>query len=148
MTGFPINIPSSALVDRTGKITREWRPLYEASFASQADPEGELAGKTPPADARARARRRSLPILRGPSAAPAMAAAGMQPVPFISVDNERGAFLAAQHLAAGLKAPTQAAIIEGIRTADNAQQRSIRRQRDNQNRGNLECHYVTGLRCH
>ncbi|KZL29927.1 MULTISPECIES: serine hydrolase [Rhodococcus] len=32
-----------------GKITREWRPLYEASFASQADPEGELAGKTPPA---------------------------------------------------------------------------------------------------
>jgi ribose transport system substrate-binding protein len=55
--------------------------------------------------------------------ATAMAAAGMRPVPFISVDNERGAFLAVQHLAARVRQPTQAAIIEGIRTADNAQQR-------------------------
>lgn len=55
--------------------------------------------------------------------AEAMTAAGMKPVPFISVDNEEGAYRAAKFLADRVKAPTEAAIIEGIRTADNAQQR-------------------------
>jgi ribose transport system substrate-binding protein len=55
--------------------------------------------------------------------ADAMSAAGMQQVPFISVDNEVGAYRAAAHLASLVHKPTQAAILEGIRSADNAQQR-------------------------
>jgi ribose transport system substrate-binding protein len=55
--------------------------------------------------------------------AEAMAAAGMKPVPFISVDNEKGAYLAARFIADQVSTPTEAALIEGIRTADNAQQR-------------------------
>jgi ribose transport system substrate-binding protein len=55
--------------------------------------------------------------------AAAMTAAGMQPIPFISVDNEAGAFLAAAHLASLVHKPTQGAILEGIRSADNALQR-------------------------
>jgi ribose transport system substrate-binding protein len=55
--------------------------------------------------------------------ADAMAAAGMKPVPFISVDNEKGAYLAALFIADQIKKPTQAAVLEGIRSADNAQQR-------------------------
>lgn len=53
----------------------------------------------------------------------AMAAIGMKPVPFISVNNEKGAYQAAKFLADQMQRPTEAAIIEGIRTADNAQQR-------------------------
>jgi ribose transport system substrate-binding protein len=49
--------------------------------------------------------------------------AGMKPVPFVSVDNEAGAYKAAHFLAEGVNKPTQAAILEGIRSADNAQQR-------------------------
>lgn len=52
-----------------------------------------------------------------------MNAAGLTGVPFISVDNEQGAFLSAQTLIAGITKPTQAAIVEGIRSADNAQAR-------------------------
>lgn len=52
-----------------------------------------------------------------------MEAAGLASVPFISVDNEQGAFLSAQTLVTGVKKPTQAAILEGIRAADNAQAR-------------------------
>lgn len=55
--------------------------------------------------------------------AEAIVAAGMKPVPFISVDNEKGAYKAAHFLAEQVKAPTEAIIIEGIRSADNAQQR-------------------------
>jgi ribose transport system substrate-binding protein len=55
--------------------------------------------------------------------AAAMTAAGMKPIPFISVDNEVGAFLAAKHLASLVHKPTQGAILEGIRSADNALQR-------------------------
>lgn len=55
--------------------------------------------------------------------AEAMAAAGMKPVPFISVDNEKGAYEAARFLADKVREPTEAVIIEGIRSADNAQQR-------------------------
>ena len=49
--------------------------------------------------------------------------AGMSPVPFLSVDNEAGAYKAGSFLAQGITSPTQAAILEGIRSADNAQQR-------------------------
>ncbi len=52
-----------------------------------------------------------------------MVGVGMKPVPFISVDNEQGAYRVAQYLAAQVKRPTEAAIIEGIRSANNAQAR-------------------------
>lgn len=44
-------------------------------------------------------------------------------VPFISVDNREAVRLAAVHLASGVREPTQAAIIEGIRGASNAEDR-------------------------
>jgi ribose transport system substrate-binding protein len=50
-------------------------------------------------------------------------AAGLAPVPFISVDNENGAFLAVRTLADGVVEPAKAAIIEGIRSAANAEAR-------------------------
>lgn len=50
-------------------------------------------------------------------------AAGLKPIPFISVDNDAGAYKAGKFLAEGVSAPTEAAILEGIRSADNAQQR-------------------------
>jgi len=53
----------------------------------------------------------------------AMHASGMKPVPFISVDNERGAYDVTRSVMAKLPGPASAAVIEGIRTADNAQQR-------------------------
>jgi ribose transport system substrate-binding protein len=49
--------------------------------------------------------------------------AGLAPVPFISVDNEKAAYASAKFIADGVTKPTQAAIIEGIRSADNARQR-------------------------
>ena len=55
--------------------------------------------------------------------AQAMAAIAMKPVPFISVDNEKGAYLVAKFLADQVMHPTEAAVIEGIRSAHNAQQR-------------------------
>lgn len=61
--------------------------------------------------------------------AQAMTAAGMKPVPFISVDNEKGAFEAAKFMADQVHQPTEAAIIEGIRSADNAQQRKLGAER-------------------
>jgi ribose transport system substrate-binding protein len=48
---------------------------------------------------------------------------GLVNVPFISVDNEQGAYLSAQVLSARIDSPTQMAILEGIRSADNAQER-------------------------
>lgn len=58
-----------------------------------------------------------------------MAASGMRPVPFISVDNEQGAYLAAKYVADQVQAPTEAAIIEGIRSAVNARQRKAGAER-------------------
>lgn len=49
---------------------------------------------------------------------------GLGTVPFIGVDNEAAAYKAGQFLAQGVTVPTQAAIIEGIRSADNARQRA------------------------
>ena len=51
-------------------------------------------------------------------------AAGLKPIPFISVDNDAGAYKAGKFLAEGVSAPTEAAILEGIRSAANAQQRT------------------------
>lgn len=53
----------------------------------------------------------------------AASAAGLRPVPFISVDNDKGAYLATRFIADRVSTPTEAAVIEGLRTADNAQQR-------------------------
>lgn len=61
--------------------------------------------------------------------ADAMVAAGMRPVPFISVDNEQGAFKAASYLVAKVDKPAEAAILEGIRSADNAARRKAGAQR-------------------
>ncbi|MGV8080589.1 MAG: sugar ABC transporter substrate-binding protein [Syntrophales bacterium] len=49
--------------------------------------------------------------------------AGLNDIPFISVDNQRGAYLSAKHVTGQIARPTEAAIIEGIREADNAVQR-------------------------
>ncbi len=48
---------------------------------------------------------------------------GLPPIPFISVDNEKAAYASAKFIADGAKPGTQAAILEGIRSADNARQR-------------------------
>ncbi|MGH2340936.1 substrate-binding domain-containing protein [Segnochrobactraceae bacterium EtOH-i3] len=48
---------------------------------------------------------------------------GLGDIPFISVDNERGAHDAALFLAGATSGPAKAAIIEGIRTAANAEAR-------------------------
>lgn len=50
-------------------------------------------------------------------------AAGMSPIPFVSVDNDAGGYKAGKFLTDGVNTPTEAAILEGIRSANNAQQR-------------------------
>lgn len=50
-------------------------------------------------------------------------AAGMKPIPFVSVDNDAGAYKVGKFLVEGLTSTTEAAILEGIRSADNARQR-------------------------
>lgn len=49
--------------------------------------------------------------------------AGLVDVPFISVDNARGAYDSAKYACDKLKKPTKAALLEGIRIARNAQDR-------------------------
>lgn len=49
--------------------------------------------------------------------------AGLAPIPFLSVDNEKAAYAAAQWLAKDARPGTQAIVLEGIRSADNARQR-------------------------
>jgi ribose transport system substrate-binding protein len=48
---------------------------------------------------------------------------GLRGVPFVSVDNEKGAYLSARYIAQKARRPARAAILEGIRAADNARQR-------------------------
>ncbi len=48
---------------------------------------------------------------------------GLTGVPFISIDNEAAAYRSAKHIADQASAPTEAAIIEGIREAGNAEAR-------------------------
>ena len=55
--------------------------------------------------------------------AEAMQKHGMSQVPFISVDNEKAAYESARFIAQQVQKPTKAAILEGIRSADNARQR-------------------------
>jgi len=50
---------------------------------------------------------------------------GLRNVPFISVDNEKGAYLSAKFISDKIIKPTNVVIIEGIRGADNAEQRKI-----------------------
>jgi len=52
-----------------------------------------------------------------------VAQAGLAPIPFLSVDNEKAAYAAAQWLAKEARPGTQAVVLEGIRSADNARQR-------------------------
>lgn len=54
-----------------------------------------------------------------------LARAGIGDVPFVSVDNEAGAYLATKALVAGTQGPAEAFIIEGIRGAANAEARRI-----------------------
>jgi ribose transport system substrate-binding protein len=49
-----------------------------------------------------------------------LAESGLQGLPFISVNNEQGGYLSAKALVEGVNTPTQAAILEGIREAENA----------------------------
>jgi ribose transport system substrate-binding protein len=51
------------------------------------------------------------------------ASQGLENVPFISVDNEMGAYLSAQTISERIDSPTSAVILEGIREAQNAQDR-------------------------
>ncbi len=48
---------------------------------------------------------------------------GLGDIPFVSVNNERGAYEAASYLTRTMTGPSKAAIIEGIRTAANAEAR-------------------------
>jgi len=48
---------------------------------------------------------------------------GLTGVPYISVDNEQGGYLSAGYISDQLTAPTQVIILEGIRTAGNAEDR-------------------------
>ncbi len=52
-----------------------------------------------------------------------LAANGLKPFPFISVDNEKAAYLSAKYVADKINQTTEVAIFEGIRSADNANQR-------------------------
>jgi len=52
-----------------------------------------------------------------------LSAFGLSEMPFISVDNEQGAYLAAKHLSQSILKPTKVAIIEGLRHTTNAQLR-------------------------
>jgi ribose transport system substrate-binding protein len=53
----------------------------------------------------------------------AMGKVGLADVPFISVNNEQGAYLSAKYISEKVNTPTQAIILEGIPTAKNAQDR-------------------------
>ncbi len=53
----------------------------------------------------------------------ALKQAGVGEIPFIGVDNDAGAYKAGKFLAETASKPTQAAILEGMRSADNARQR-------------------------
>lgn len=59
----------------------------------------------------------------------AMEKQGLSGVPFISVDNEKAAYESARYITQQVKKPTQAVIIEGIRSADNARQRKAGAER-------------------
>jgi ribose transport system substrate-binding protein len=49
---------------------------------------------------------------------------GLSGVPFVSVDNEKGAYLSAKFISDKITGPTEVLVIEGIRSAENSQARS------------------------
>jgi ribose transport system substrate-binding protein len=53
----------------------------------------------------------------------------MQPIPFVSVDNEAASYQSAKFVADQIKKPSKAAIIEGIRGAENARLRMVGAER-------------------
>ncbi len=55
--------------------------------------------------------------------AEAMSKARMQPIPIINSDNEKASFEAVNFIAQQVKQPAKAAILEGLRSAENASQR-------------------------
>lgn len=55
----------------------------------------------------------------------ALRQAGLAPVPFISVDNEKAAYASVKFISDRARPGTQAAIIEGIRSANNAHDRML-----------------------
>jgi ribose transport system substrate-binding protein len=55
--------------------------------------------------------------------AEAMKKHGLKHVPFISADNEKAAYASARFISRHINKPTEAAILEGIRNADNSRQR-------------------------
>lgn len=67
---------------------------------------------------------------------------GLLNVPFISVDNEKGAYEAAKYISDKITKPTNAVIIEGIRGADNAEQRkngALKAFKENKNISIVAC---------
>jgi len=62
---------------------------------------------------------------------------GLVGVPFISVDNEKGAYLSVKYISDRIKKPTKAAIIEGIKSARNSQQRKAGALRAFKENGNV-----------
>lgn len=63
---------------------------------------------------------------------------GLVDVPFISVDNEEGAYKSAGYISSKITKPTKVAIIEGIRGADNAEQRKNGAERAFKENKNIE----------
>ncbi len=63
---------------------------------------------------------------------------GLTDVPFISVDNEDGAYLSAQYISKDVSVPAQAIILEGITTAKNAQDRKAGAERAFSENKNIE----------
>ncbi len=51
-------------------------------------------------------------------------ARGLAPIPFISVDNVESAYISAKYLSSKISKPGKVAILEGVRTATNAQERT------------------------
>jgi ribose transport system substrate-binding protein len=54
---------------------------------------------------------------------------GLRGIPFISVDNEQGAYKSAKYLSDQVTTPAEAVILEGIRTANNANDRKLGAER-------------------
>ncbi len=63
---------------------------------------------------------------------------GLVDVPYISVDNEQGAYLSARYISDQVTTPTQVAILEVIRTANNARDRKNGALRAFGENGNVE----------
>jgi ribose transport system substrate-binding protein len=59
-------------------------------------------------------------------------------IPFISVDNENAAYMSAKYVADMINNSTEAAIFEGIRSADNANQRKRGAERAFKENGNIQ----------